>query len=549
MTSAGDSSSVVDWDTLCEVEKVSMKSLPLSLFLKNVSARVEKDMPSALKNFSNDVPISQQDQATSDKVAKVCEFIERVRNKRRSQLAEQVMLDSSRYSGERMSLRVFCWIVESQCNLLVFLLDFREYDNRTGGDFNREMQVATGGETLTVYMREPVIELSAGKLRFALLRLFQQWIRLPVLHPAFQDYMMVIRLRISMLQVLAWAPNAAELADYPRWAREVPGGRGYRRASTSFSVDTEMYFYYVYRQIRHEEEFHAASVPVPLELASQADADHLRAWVDARADQIMVQQLRREVNARALETEVVPPERGIYRSDNPVGYSDNRTVLMYMRGAAREQIDRALTADLETVCKLVPTISAFYRTMFLIQGDAHSFDMRDFFWFVDDFQADEDGCSYPPVHFFTNQELPLVYIPQTRHAIYVVVNHQLYRCPPDIWFAMAVWFRAAVGLWYPGSREPHSMPQFDNIVAKERLKGLAECMMYPGYRPPLIMPATSRLICATAEKEPDFVSRLNRGNRVDRGLLDLMEVLGIVHDETEDMVEDDAEEEQQILTC
>ena len=434
-------------------------------------------------------------------------YIEKVRLKNRQNFGDHVMLDTARYGSERMCLRTMCWLMECQCNLLAYLAGERTVDRRTGRQFAAEL--SNKYLHLMVYLDRSVIEYSMLNVRFAMLRLLNMWTQLPLLDPKFQEYIVTLRMRMSMLQALAFPRGSPEL-DYPAMTRTIPSAKGgtptHCRASTKFAETMEMYYYYLHRQIVHEQEFDSRSVPLPKNLLRPDEVQHLRDWLQSRKDDVLLQQLRREVNSRALNTEVTPPERGIYTQDYPVGYTDNYTVLRYMRARTREQLDRVLTGTRDNVSSLVPMLSAFYHIMFLIQGDAGSFDLRDFFFFVDDFPSDTDGCSYPSVQFFVGQMYPTVYIPQTQKAFYIAIEGCLYKCPPDIFTVTAAWLKAAVGMWGLDVK----VPTHKNSIIAERFEVLVSSLVQPNYNSPVMVANAVHADPAVLKKEEKLLRKARR---------------------------------------
>jgi hypothetical protein len=499
---AATPSNPITWEQLSGVRNLSKNPVIVSVYIKKVMSLCDANMSEALDGFqkrteSGEEMVDLDIKHRASMIAKVGQLLESYRTSERHAFSENVLLDESRYPNERMNLRILSWICECQCNLLRFFTLEHEPDMRSSAEFvNLFKSSSSSPVSIAVYKNVPVLRMSMSQLRFAILRIMKMFTQLPMLDNNFLSYMKVLRLRTSMLQCLSFAVGSPDL-DYPEWKRAIGGGNAaaaaakFERASTDFANAMEMYFYYLSRQMDHEREMFENSQPLPNEQYQSTNGFHR--WLESHKNEVLVEQLRREVYTKSILVEVIPLEREIYSKEFPTGYSDYRTILKSVRSEVRESFDRLMSGDMEMLMDVSPFLCIFYRFVFLLQSLVDNLDVRSFVFFSDDFPADQFGCAYPRPSFFTNLEYPTIYVPQTKHFYYLSFSGRIYRCKPDANALFSVWLRVVTRLWVDQSDRAHKNknPFADERFASVRRVLLSRSAMGVGGDSPFAAAATA----------------------------------------------------------
>lgn len=467
------------------VEALSQDPLVLAVYVQKLMAVYDRMLAGAVAAFENDVDVSDEVREQASMIAKISQMLEDYRMRNRARFSENITLDDSRYPTDRMNLRILMWICECQGSTLRFFMIERDPDLRTSEEFVRQFSTPDA-VSIVAYHRVPVLQFSMTQLRFAMLRMLKMWTTLPMLDSQFLAYLRTLRLRCSLLQCLAYEKGSDAL-DYPQWRRSLPGNSHWERATTEFGNTMEMYFYYLNRQIVHEQDMFDASEPIPDSLLQ--DVDQFRRWMTKHEQDAMIEQLRREVYSKAILSELIPLEREVYSREFPTGYSDCRTVLKNVRSDIMDSYNRLLAADMALVMQLAPMLGLFFRFVFLIQSLVDNLDVRSFVFFSDDFPADQFGCAYPRPAFFTNLEYPTIYVPQTRRHFYLGTARHLYRCPPDFHVALSAWLRVVCGLWR--DPDPHAFRN-TNPYADQRFVAIRKAFKDSDDSPFPVAPAKNR---------------------------------------------------------
>lgn len=454
------------WSQLSSIDRLPKNPLRMSLYLKCVRLACDRDLQRALDRFRRKVPPSDEDLDKAQQVCVVASLIETAHLERRDQLAEEIPLDASAFEGELLNLKLLCWIMQCQCNMLRFVLVEQEESRACGADFiHLDTQLK-----IIVYRDRPICDYPLSVVRLAMARIIKNWASLPVLNDEFIHYLRLLRLRISVLQSIAL--DSTEVFDFPEWCKKAGKYNNVTlyRVSTNFSRLMELYFYHLDRHIGHERAFREASIALPPDMCSDGDAQHLKQWMEKRRGEMLLDQWRRETNSIAILTAILPPEREAYRHDNPQANVDAKGIIQYFRKNERDYLNEMLVGEADTLFSHAPVIAAVVQMMFLLQAEAGSFDFERYVFWHTDIPAEADGCAYPQPHYFINMPMPVLYVPLSMQNFYLAVNGKLYACGSNVYMALAAWLRVTCGVtWQHKDRNPLMDGRFD-LLRKNLLR-------------------------------------------------------------------------------
>jgi hypothetical protein len=489
----------VSWEELCELPHIPDHHLTLCLFIEAIRRACERYLPNAIKTFKrrSAEPLSPEQEDVAIHARAMANKLSNFRISNRSALKASMPMREARYENEPLSMCIHLWIIECQCRTLAYYLSNNGTDTRTSDAFpvlNAHLNVKTMGNI-------PVMKYPVSRLRMALLRVMGQWKNIPILDPEFIQYMQVLRIRASQLQVLGFARTTL---DVPKWAKAVGTdpvkNREVCRASFLMAATFELMFYHLDRFILHTKQMSENARPISEDMCSPLDIAYFRRWLDERVDSVFLDEFRRRVCTQCVENEVFPHEEELYKLEDPTASTDTRTVFKYFKMTEFEEIQKLyLVKTNRELITAQPVVAAVYVLIFLMQGIVNSFKFEDYIKWPRDVRRVTIGQEYPDILYFKQFEHPVMYFPMTGARFWMISNGQVYDCGSDYHKAMAAWLRTALGLC--SSQNTDQMYSHGMSVRFQQLRKY----MRPGteYVPPVLYPSTIKRI---EEQPPEYTS-------------------------------------------
>lgn len=442
-------SDLVEWHALASLTELPHDHVLLSYHLFHVQRRCESDMPVILHTFERrrGAPLTEKERETAAHASHIANALAEIRIRRRDHLCTPIPLPMANFDNEPYSLCIQLYHMECFCRAIAYFSGSTAPDTRTSNDF----AVLSRYPMVKTLPNMAVMEYPVSRLRLAIYRIAQHWDIIPILDDEFIDYLICLRVRASVLQVMGY-DDRSEL-DYSAWTKEVGVNRKSKRmvyrASMVMAQMLETLFYHLDRFILHDRQFRSVAQAVPESLCSELDVAYFKNWISERGGDtwVFLDEWRRQVNMQCMADSLYPHEFDTVKIENPGTHMDIQTMLRFFKAQKLDDISRLfVVSSSEQLLELQPLVARFYQLLFLLQSRMNSFNLNAYLRWPSDVSRTIIGTDYPDLAYFFEIGEPLIYIPHGRAHIWLISHDTLYDCGNDYYKAMAAWLRIAMGL-------------------------------------------------------------------------------------------------------
>lgn len=474
----------VGWNALSSLPELPHDHVLLSYFLFHVQKRCETDMPPVLAAFErrNGASLTSNEAEMMHHATQVANALAEIRIRRRDEFCTPIPLIMASFESEPYSLCIQLFHMECFCRAIAYFARSTVPDVRTSNDF----AVLARYPMVKTLPNLAIMAYPISRLRLAVFRVSQHWDIIPILDQEFINYLICLRERASVIQVLGY-DDRKEL-DYSAWVKEVGINKKLKkticRASMVMAQMMETLFYHIDRFILHDRQFCSVAKPLPPSLCCDLDVEYFKNWIGERSGDtwVFLDEWRRQVNMQCMADSLYPHEFDTVKIENPSAHMDIQTMLRFFKSQKLDDISRLFVVSSSAqLLEMQPIVARFYQLLFLLQSRMNSFNLNAYLRWPSDVSRSIIGTDYPDVRYFFEINEPLIYIPHGRAHIWLISHETLYDCGNDHYKAMAAWLRIALGL----------MPaELTTPLYEERLnghfEGLRRAISARDYIPPVL---------------------------------------------------------------